>query len=91
MPRRSARSSIADSSAKVPDDSPGPRLNVGVPTLSFTRRCVVSTFATSYSIRVCRVDDSIQFSNVDVLDATSCRMAVILPSRVAPIAICCTV
>ena len=39
-----------------------------------------------YEVRVCSVELSTQFSNVDVLDATSCWMEVSVPSRRAPMA-----
>src|SRR5437870_12144737 len=42
-------SSIALSRANVPDASPGARLNVGVPRLSFTSDCLVSRLGTERS------------------------------------------
>src|SRR5437763_13405161 len=79
-----ASSSIALSSAKVPVDSPGARMNVGEPTLRRLRSYVVSTFGQAYSIRVCDVDGSIQSSIVEVFDVLAWRIAVSAPSRVAP-------
>src|SRR5256885_3427520 len=51
MPSSCASSSIADSRAKLPLDSPGARMNVGVPMSRRTRRCLVSTFSHWYWCR----------------------------------------
>jgi len=45
-------SSIADSMANVPDDSPGARMYVGVPAFTRTSRCVTLSAGDVYSISV---------------------------------------
>lgn len=63
-------------------------MNVGVPTSSFTSLCVVAWFGTAYSMRVTIAELSFQSSNVDVVEITSWRMPVSVPSSRAEIWMC---
>jgi hypothetical protein len=91
MPSATASSSIALSSAKLPVDSPGARMNVGDPTFIRTSSWSVSMFGDSYIIRVIMPLDSRKSSSVDVVAIVRCLTTVRVPSFFAPSVICCDV
>jgi hypothetical protein len=49
-----------------------------------TNRCDVATFGHAYNMRVCSALGSTSSSNREVSESTSCRIAVSLPSALAP-------
>ena len=82
---------MADSRAKLPLDSPGARMYVGVPMSSRTRRCLVLMLPVAYWCRVTCAAGSRKMSNREVVLVLSWRRKVSLPSLVAPAPTSCLV
>ena len=79
--RRSASSSMADSSANMPGHSPGARIQDGVGTSSRTTRWVVRRCGAAYMCRVATADCSVNsLQRGGLVDDVVARRAVSLPS-----------
>ena len=71
---------MADSSAKLPLDSPGARMYVGVPMSRRTSRCFVSTLSHWYWCRETSAAGSMKSSKRAVVETLSCLSAISFPS-----------
>ena len=71
---------MADSSAKLPLDSPGARMYVGVPMSRRTSRCFVSTLSHWYWCRETSAAGSMKSSKREVVETLSCLSAISFPS-----------
>ena len=75
---------MADSKAKQPVASPGPRIQMGVLKSSGSKLYLVSTFSQAYKNLEASTIPSLKSSYLEVLLMASCEIPIKLPAASAP-------